>query len=104
MLDNVAEKIGKRSRGGVPIRHVRELRRIVTRNRIKIAMVAVPASAAQLVANRVVSAGVRAILNFSPGTLRVPEGVKLKNADLTVSLESLSFFLARGNGAEEAGQ
>ena len=37
----------------------------------------------------------RAILNFSPGTLKVPPGVKLKNVDLTVSLESLSFFLAR---------
>ena len=40
-------------------------------------------------------AGIRAILNFSPGTLKVPPGVKLKNVDLTVSLESLSFFLAR---------
>jgi redox-sensing transcriptional repressor len=44
-----------------------------------------------------VSTGIKAILNFSPGTLRVPAGVKLKNADLTVSLESLSFYLARGN-------
>ena len=40
--------------------------------------------------------GVKAILNFTPGSLRVPKGVKLKNVDLTVSLESLSFFLARG--------
>src|SRR5919112_1078055 len=38
----------------------------------------------------------KAILNFTPGSLRVPKGVKLKNVDLTVSLESLSFFLARG--------
>ncbi len=38
----------------------------------------------------------RAILNFSPGSLKVPPAVKLKNVDLTVSLESLSFFLARG--------
>jgi redox-sensing transcriptional repressor len=43
-----------------------------------------------------VAAGVRAILNFSPGSPKVPPQVKLKNMDLTVSLESLSFFLARG--------
>jgi redox-sensing transcriptional repressor len=46
-----------------------------------------------------VECGVRAILNFSPGALRVPPGVKLKNVDLTVSLESLSFFLARGDAS-----
>ena len=45
--------------------------------------------------NQVVAAGIKAILNFSPGTLRAPEGVKLKSVDLTVSLESLSFYLAR---------
>jgi redox-sensing transcriptional repressor len=48
------------------------------------------------VVNTAVQAGVRAILNFSPGSLKVPPGVKLKNVDLTVSMESLSFFLARG--------
>jgi NADH/NAD ratio-sensing transcriptional regulator Rex len=43
---------------------------------------------------------VKAILNFSPGTLKVPPDVKLKSVDLTVSLESLSFFLAQGDAAE----
>jgi hypothetical protein len=38
----------------------------------------------------------QAVLNFSPGTLQVPDDVKLKSVDLTVSLESLSFYLARG--------
>ena len=60
---------------------------------------AVPADAAQSVVNLIVECGVRAILNFSPGALRVPPGVKLKNVDLTVSLESLSFFLARGEAS-----
>jgi len=44
----------------------------------------------------VVGSGIKAVLNFSPGTLKVPDGVKLKSVDLTVSLESLSFFLAHG--------
>jgi redox-sensing transcriptional repressor len=45
---------------------------------------------------------VRAILNFSPGSLKVPPEVKLKNVDLTVSLESLSFYLAREDGDARA--
>lgn len=100
LFDTVPEKVGSRSRGGVPIYDVKELRRVVSRSKIRIGVIAVPASAAQLVANTIVSTGIKAVLNFSPGTLRVPPGVKLKNADLTVSLESLSYYLACGNGQE----
>jgi redox-sensing transcriptional repressor len=98
LFDTSAEKIGQTSRGGIPIYDVRFLKRVVRRDRIGIAVVAVPASSAQRVINKVVAAGVKGILNFSPGALRVPDGVKLKNVDLTVSLESLSFYLARGDG------
>jgi redox-sensing transcriptional repressor len=96
LFDTVPEKIGRRSRAGVPIYDVGEFRRLVRRNHIRIAVIAVPAEAAQAVVNTVVEAGVRAVLNFSPGTLKVPPEVKLKSVDLTVSLESLSFFLAQG--------
>jgi redox-sensing transcriptional repressor len=47
------------------------------------------------VADRVVAAGVRAILNFAPVTLDVPEGVKVRQVDLSVELQVLSFHLAR---------
>ena len=77
------------------IHDIGEFRKLVKRERIDIAVVAVPADSAQSVVNIAVQAGIRAILNFSPGTLKVPPGVKLKNVDLTVSIESLSFFLAR---------
>lgn len=100
LFDCARSKIGDRSRGGVPIHDIRDLRRIVRRERVGIVVVAVPASAAQQVVNRVVSAGVRAVLNFSPGTLRVPPSVKLKSVDLTVSMESLSFHLAWKDLAE----
>lgn len=96
LFDTMAEKIGRRSRAGVPIYDIREFRRFVRRERIRIAVIAVPAAAAQSVVSTVVAAGVKAILNFSPGALKVPPGVKLKSVDLTVSLESLSFFLAQG--------
>ena len=58
-------------------------------------MIAVPGPARRRRSSIVAAAGVKAILNFSPGAIKVPRGVKLKNMDLTVSLESLSFFLAR---------
>ncbi len=101
LFDALPEKVGSRSRGGVPVYHVKELKRIVSRTHARIAVIAVPASAAQSVVNSVIAAGITAILNFAPGALRVPPGVKLKNADLTVSLESLSFFLARGGNGDE---
>ncbi len=95
MFDQSRDKIGHRSRAGVPIYDIRGLRKIVRRERIQIGVIAVPAAAAQGVVNTVVAAGIKAVLNFSPGAIRVPDGIKLKSMDLTVSLESLSFFLAQ---------
>src|SRR5918992_6139163 len=96
MFDASPQKVGEQSRGGVPIYDIKDLKRIVRRDKIDIAMLAVPASAAQPVVDLVVAAGIKAILNFSPGTLKAPRSVKLKSVDLTVSLESLSFYLAQG--------
>jgi redox-sensing transcriptional repressor len=100
LFDTVREKVGHRSRAGVPIYDIGEFRRHVRRAHIRIAVIAVPAEAAQVVVNTAVAAGVKAILNFSPGALDVPADVKLKSVDLTVSLESLSFFLAQGESDE----
>jgi redox-sensing transcriptional repressor len=89
--------VGQQSRGGVPIYDIHDLKKIVRRESIRIAVIAVPAASAQQVLNLVVASGVKAVLNFSPGALQVPDDVKLKSVDLTVSLESLSFFLAQGD-------
>ena len=94
LFDALPSKVGQRSRAGVPIFDIRDLPEIAVRDDIAIAVIAVPADAAQHVVNQVVAAGIKAILNFSPGTLTAPEDVKLKSVDLTVSLESLSFYLA----------
>ena len=96
LFDTLPEKVGRRSRSGVLIHDIRDLKRVARREQITIAVVAVPAESAQVVVNTVVEAGIKALLNFSPGALRVPPDVKLKSVDLTVSLESLSFHLARG--------
>ena len=101
LFDSQREKIGQRSRSGVPIYDVRAFRQMVRRKRIRIAVIAVPAPSAQVVLNEVVAAGIKAVLNFSPGTLKVPPDIKVKSVDLTVSLESLSFFLAQGESDGE---
>lgn len=95
LFDTERDKIGRRSKAGVRIFSSVEFRKVVRREGIDIVVVAVPAESAQSVVNTAVQAGIRAILNFSPGALKVPKDVKLKHVDLTVSLESLSFFLAR---------
>ena len=100
LFDTLSTKVGQRSRGGVPIHEIQDLKKIVRRDGISIAVIAVPAPSAQHVVNLVVAAGIKAVLNFSPGTLQVPPDVKLKSVDLTVSLESLSFFLAQGEEAD----
>ena len=94
LFDTLREKVGQESRSGVRIYDIQELRDVACREGITIAVIAVPAASAQQVVGTVVDAGIKAVLNFSPGALRVPPDVKLKSVDLTVSLESLSFYLA----------
>lgn len=101
LFDVSDEKIGDESRSGVPIFDLKELRRVARKDHIDIAVIAVPAESAQGVLDQIVAAGVKAVLNFSPGTLKVPPGVKLRGVDLTVSLESLSFYLAQGDPADD---
>jgi redox-sensing transcriptional repressor len=101
MFDTARDRVGQYSRTGVIIRSPRDLQRIVERERIDIGVIAVPAVSAQEVLDQLVQSGIRAILNFSSGALRVPAGVKMKHVDLTLSFESLSFFLARGADDEQ---
>ena len=96
LFDNDPERIGRQSRQSVPVRRMDEFKSMACAGEIDIVVVAVPGDAAQSVVDLAVQCGIKAILNFSPGAIQVPPRVKLKNVDLTVSLESLSFFLARG--------
>ena len=95
LFDTLREKVGQASRTGVRIYDIGDLGEVARREDVTIAVIAVPAASAQQVVSTVVGAGIKAVLNFSPGALRAPPGVKLKSVDLTVSLESLSFYLAR---------
>ena len=78
---------------GVPVLPHLELPPFIHRNGVKMAILAVPASVAQEVANQLVGAGIQAILNFSPTILEVPAEIMVNNVDLAVELENLSYFV-----------
>lgn len=98
LFDIAKAKVGQQSRGGVRIFHFNDFKKVARKTPPDIAVISVPADAAQGVVTEAVSHGVRAVLNFSPRALKVPPTVKLRTMDLTVSMESLSFFLVREDG------
>jgi redox-sensing transcriptional repressor len=82
---------------GIPIMPMRDLPRETKARNLQIAIVAVPAESAQAVTEKLTAAGIKAILNFAPGRIRAVKDVRLKNVDLSIELESLSFYLAQGS-------
>jgi redox-sensing transcriptional repressor len=84
----------KRSRElGVPLYAMTKLREFVAAQKIKMAILTVPATVAQEVANELVGAGILAVLNFAPIILQVPDNVVVNNVDLAIELENLSYFI-----------
>ena len=75
-----------------PIYSMNELPPFVEKHNVKMAILTVPAAAAQEVANRLVEAGISGVLNFSPIVLAVPERVTVNNVNLAIELENLSYF------------
>jgi redox-sensing transcriptional repressor len=95
LFDNNPKKIDKNV-GGVPILDMKNFAATVKRDNIELAVIAVPAVAAQMVFEDVVGAGIKAVMNFAPTAIKKrSRDVKLKTVDLTTSLESLSYFLAQ---------
>lgn len=96
LFDNDEKKIGRRvGEDKILIHDVNKMPRVVGDAAIDVMVIAVPARVAQKVLNQVMSAGIKAVLNFAPASLSARLGVKVKTVDLTTSLESLSYFLAR---------
>lgn len=100
LFDSDARKIGKKV-GGVVILDIKNFAQIVKRDKIEVAVIAIPAVEAQAALERVIKAGIKAIMNFAPVSLKASDDVKLKTVDLTTSLESLSYFLAETAGPDE---
>jgi len=92
LFDNDPQKIGKRV-GGLEVRPLAELQSVNRDLRASIGVIAVPAEQAQSVAEALVAAGVKGILNFAPVRLRLPEHISVRAVDLTRELAVLSYNL-----------
>lgn len=97
LFDSDENKIGQKV-GEVEIFDIKNFAEIAKKHKIDVAVIAVPAQFAQEVLEKVTAAGIKAVMNFAPMPLRAKGDVKIKNVDLTISLESLSYFLAKPNG------
>ena len=76
-----------------PLYEMDRLAEVINDRAVRMAIITVPAVAAQEVANQLVTQGITGILNFSPGMLTVPENVMVNNVNLAIELENLSYFI-----------
>ena len=95
-FDNDSGKIGKTIHG-VEVRDEANLERDVRTENVDIAVVAVPAAAARSIVERLVEGGVKAILNFAPINITVPKGIYIRNENMAIEIEALSFALTNPN-------
>lgn len=94
LVDADPAKVGERV-GGVAIHHIDDLPDLVVSHGIAIGLVTTPAAAVQDVAERLVRAGVRSILNFAPAVIAATPGVSVRKVDLAVELQILAFYEQR---------
>jgi len=90
-------KIGTKL-GDITVQSARDLERDIAKHRPRIAVVCVPAEAAQPIVDRVVAAGVKAILSFAPAPLHAPADVALRAVNMATELEILAYSLTQHSG------
>ncbi|MCA1692449.1 MAG: redox-sensing transcriptional repressor Rex, partial [Actinobacteria bacterium] len=95
LFDADREKVGEKV-GAMAVRPLDDLPAVAAQEEVAIGIIATPASAAQDVADRLVAAGVRSILNFAPAVISVPPRVSLRKVDLSIELQILAFYQQRG--------
>jgi redox-sensing transcriptional repressor len=91
-FDNAPNKIGH-SLGSFTIQSMEEMPHVIRDRDIKIAMLAVPAQYAQEVANSLIDAGIRAILNYAPINLSVPDHARVQHIDPVVHMQRMTYYL-----------
>lgn len=92
LFDSDPAKIGQTVEG-LEVHATEQLARVIAAQKVELGLLTVPAETAQAVADLLVAAGIRGVLNFAPTVLRLPEGVRLVSVDLTVQLEQLAFLV-----------
>jgi redox-sensing transcriptional repressor len=96
LFDNDQRKIGSNHKG-IIVSDIKDLEKEINESNIEIVIIAVPATVAQYMVDDVVKAGVKAILNFAPINLRVPPDVYLRNENMSMELEYLSFAMVNNH-------
>ena len=94
LVDADERKVGEQI-DGLTIRHIDDLPKIVREREVAIGVICTPAAVAQDVADRMVAAGIRSILNFAPSVISVEGGVSLRKVDLSIELQILAFYEQR---------
>lgn len=97
LFDTDAGKVGQRV-DDLEIHSPEQMPAVIAATGAELGILTVPAEAAQLVADALVAAGIRGVLNFAPVVLRLPSHVSLVAVDLTVQLEQLAFLVQLGAG------
>ncbi len=92
-FDTDAAKVGRRLPNGLIINGIDDIGGVVAERGIEIGVIATPADQAQITARRLIDAGIKAILNFAPLQIQVPEGYIVENVDFTVKLDNLAYHL-----------
>ena len=92
IFDNDPAKIGEKT-NGKEVQDIKNLAKFIAKLKIKMAIIAVPASAAQTVSDILIEVGIRAILNYAPITLTVPENVQVQYIDPVVHLQRMTYYL-----------
>jgi redox-sensing transcriptional repressor len=87
------DRVVGESIGGLEVCRMDELDQIVAREKISIAIVAVPVEFTQNVVDQLVACGVKAILNYAPITPQVREGIRIRNIDPVLSLQSMTYYI-----------
>ncbi len=99
IFDRNPSRVGTATGDGIPIMPDNDITRVVHELGIRMGIIAVPADAAQEVANALVGGGVSAILNYAPAILRVPENVWTREIDPTSAMQSMTYYLTNGDHA-----
>ena len=92
IFDNDQRKIGSNHKG-ITVADARNMRKLLVAEKIDVVIIAVPAPFAQAVCDEVVASGIKAIMNFAPINLKVPDDIVLRNQNMCIELEHLSFSL-----------
>jgi redox-sensing transcriptional repressor len=92
IFDNDPDKIGIQM-NNMEVRDIRELDDLVRREEVQMAIVAVPASAAQEIADILVEAGIKSILSYAPINLKAPAGVQVRYSDPVILLQRMTYYL-----------